>query len=89
MGERIMYCRVSTKDQDIASQRHALGGPFDKEFLDEGVSGVTQAADRPGFKDLLAYARSGDTIYVTTAVLRRPAATLRLCRPTPAAYAGC
>ena len=66
MGERIMYCRVSTKDQDIASQRHALGGPFDKEFLDEGVSGVTQAADRPGFKDLLAYARSGDTIYVTS-----------------------
>lgn len=65
MGERIMYCRVSTKDQDIASQRHALGGNFDKEFQDEGISGATPAADRPGFKALLDYARSGDTIYVT------------------------
>lgn len=65
MGERIMYCRVSTKDQDIASQRHALGGNFAKEFQDEGISGATPAADRPGFAAMLEYARAGDTIHVT------------------------
>ena len=38
---RIAYYRVSTSDQSIESQRHALsqGKPFDKEFWDEGVSG--------------------------------------------------
>lgn len=65
MGERIAYYRVSTKDQDIASQRHALGGPFDNEFTDEGISGATQAADRPGFAAMFKYARAGDTIFVT------------------------
>lgn len=65
MGQNIAYYRVSTRGQDIASQRHTLGGPFDKEFQDEGISGATLAADRPGFKFLLDYAREGDTIYVT------------------------
>ena len=66
MGAKILYARVSTKDQSLDSQRHVLGGSFDKEFTDDGISGATPAADRPGFKDLLAYARSGDTIYVTS-----------------------
>jgi putative DNA-invertase from lambdoid prophage Rac len=36
---RIAYYRVSTSDQSIEAQRAALGGGFDKEFRDEGVSG--------------------------------------------------
>lgn len=61
---RIAYYRVSTADQSIEAQRQALGGGFDKEFSDEGVSGATLAADRPGFGALLSYVREGDTICV-------------------------
>lgn len=61
---RIAYYRVSTSEQSIASQRAAMGGDFDKEFRDEGVSGATKAADRPGFSELLKYARSGDSVHV-------------------------
>lgn len=61
---RIAYFRVSTRDQSIESQRHALGGSFDREFKDEGVSGSVAAKDRPGFSELLRYVREGDTLYV-------------------------
>jgi len=61
---RIAYYRVSTGDQSIDTQRHALGEGFDREFSDEGVSGGTMAADRPGFGALLSYVREGDTLYV-------------------------
>lgn len=62
---RIAYFRVSTEGQSIESQRNALGGAFDKEFIDEGVSGSIRAVDRPGFSDLLSYVREGDTVAVT------------------------
>ncbi|WP_306095577.1 recombinase family protein [Qipengyuania flava] len=62
---RIAYFRVSTEGQSIESQRNALGGSFDKEFADEGISGATKAMDRPGFADLLSYVREGDTVCVT------------------------
>ncbi len=45
---RVAYYRVSTTDQSIDSQRLALGGGFDKEFADEGVSGAIPAGQRPG-----------------------------------------
>lgn len=61
---RIAYYRVSTGDQSIESQRLALGGDFDQEFSDEGVSGGTLAAKRPGFADLLGKVRTGDTVHV-------------------------
>jgi len=61
---RIAYYRVSTGDQSIDAQRVALGGGFDQEFSDEGVSGGTMAASRPGFADMLAKVRQGDTVYV-------------------------
>lgn len=61
---RIAYYRVSTGDQSIESQRLALGGDFDQEFSDEGVSGGTLAAKRPGFADLQSKVRSGDTVHV-------------------------
>jgi putative DNA-invertase from lambdoid prophage Rac len=61
---RIAYYRVSTEGQSIEAQRQALGGEFDREFSDEGISGSTMAADRPGFSKLLSYIRDGDTLYV-------------------------
>jgi putative DNA-invertase from lambdoid prophage Rac len=61
---RIAYLRVSTGDQSLESQRAALGGPFDKEFADQGVSGAVPAAERPRFAALLAYIREGDELHV-------------------------
>lgn len=61
---RIAYYRVSTVDQSIEAQRNALGGNFDREFQDEGISGAVLAADRPGFAKLLSYVREGDTLCV-------------------------
>lgn len=63
---RIAYYRVSTSEQSIESQRHALsqGKPFDKEFCDEGVSGAVPAAQRPEFSKLLSYVREGDSVHV-------------------------
>ncbi|QDC36466.1 recombinase family protein [Sphingobium fuliginis] len=64
MTHRIAYYRVSTGDQSIEAQRTAMGGNFDQEFSDEGVSGATLAADRPGFAKLLSSIRKGDTVHV-------------------------
>jgi putative DNA-invertase from lambdoid prophage Rac len=64
MSHRIAYYRVSTGDQSIDAQRAALGGSFDQEFQDEGISGSTLAADRPGFAKLLERVRSGDEVHV-------------------------
>lgn len=61
---RIAYYRVSTGDQSIEAQRQALGGTFDREFEDVGVSGTVKAEDRPGFGKLLGYIREGDTLYL-------------------------
>lgn len=61
---RIAYYRVSTGDQSIEAQRHAMGGPFDREYSDEGVSGGTMAAQRPAFSKLLDQVRAGDTVHV-------------------------
>jgi putative DNA-invertase from lambdoid prophage Rac len=61
---RIAYYRVSTLDQSIEAQREALGGGFDEEFKDEGVSGSVLAADRPGFGQLLSHVRKGDVLCV-------------------------
>jgi len=61
---RIAYYRVSTADQSIEAQRSAMGGEFDQEFKDEGVSGGVLAKDRPGFAKMLDYVRTGDTVCV-------------------------
>lgn len=64
MSHRIAYYRVSTGDQSVQAQRHAMGGGFDQEFSDEGVSGGVMAADRPEFSKLLRTVRKGDTVCV-------------------------
>ncbi|RYG58236.1 MAG: recombinase family protein [Alphaproteobacteria bacterium] len=61
---RLAYYRVSTGDQSVEAQRAALGGSFDQEFSDVGVSGATLAATRPGFADLLSKVRDGDALHV-------------------------
>lgn len=61
---KIAYYRVSTADQSIEAQRTAMGGAFDREFTDEGVSGGVTAAMRPGFAKLLEHVRDGDTVHV-------------------------
>lgn len=61
---RIAYYRVSTRDQSIESQRAAMGGGFDKEFSDQGISGTVLAMERPGFKSCADYLREGDTLQV-------------------------
>ena len=64
MTSKIAYFRVSTRDQSIDAQRTSLGGPFDREFFDEGVSGAIPAGQRPGFSSRLEYVREGDTLFV-------------------------
>lgn len=64
MSQRLAYYRVSTTGQSIDTQRAELGGNFDREFSDEGISGAVLARQRPGMAELLDYARSGDTVYV-------------------------
>ncbi|KRA82935.1 recombinase family protein [Altererythrobacter sp. Root672] len=64
MIHHIAYYRVSASDPAIDVQRTMMGGSFDQEFSDEGVSSSVKAADRPGFADLLAGIRKGDTLYV-------------------------
>lgn len=64
MSHRIAYYRVSTADQSIEAQRAAMGGTFDEEFIDEGVSGGVMAAERPGFAAMLSKVRKGDTVHV-------------------------
>ena len=65
----LAYYRVSTLDQSIDAQRHAMlsdAGPggLARAFQDEGVSGSIPAAQRPGFAALLCFAREGDTVFV-------------------------
>lgn len=64
MSQRLAYYRVSTNGQSIEAQRAELGGNFDREFQDVGVSGAVLARQRPGMAELLDYARSGDTVCV-------------------------
>jgi len=61
---KLCYLRCSSESQSVEAQRASLPGPFDKEFMDEGVSGAILAADRPGFAALLAYARDGYVVHI-------------------------
>lgn len=61
---RLLYLRCSSSDQSVEAQRAAMVGTYDKEFVDEGISGAVRAEDRPGFAALMTYAREGDTISV-------------------------
>lgn len=60
----IAYYRVSSDSQSIAAQRSAMGGRYDVEFSDEGVSGTVLAMDRPGFAAMMRVLQAGDTVHV-------------------------
>jgi putative DNA-invertase from lambdoid prophage Rac len=62
----LLYLRCSGLSQSLEAQRQAMmqDGVTFKEFADDGVSGAVLAAKRPGFADLLKFARAGDTIHV-------------------------
>ena len=64
MSYRIAYYRVSTGDQSVEAQRHAMGGQFDAEYEDVGVSGGIMALQRPGYAKLRGRIRNGDTLCV-------------------------
>lgn len=62
----IAYYRVSTTDQTIDSQRHAIEKIYniEKSFADIGVSGTVETSKRQEFAKCLAYLRDGDTLIV-------------------------
>ncbi len=64
----ILYCRVSTADQNNASQEaqaRAAGFAIDHVVSDDGVSGVsTRLAERPEGRRLFDMLRKGDTLVV-------------------------
>jgi len=60
---KIGYARVSTPGQKLDAQLDALTqAGCTKTFTDQ-VSGIT--ADRPGWDQLMAYVRPGDTVVIT------------------------
>ena len=64
MGRLLGYARVSTPDQDVALQVHALGqaGVLEENLFSDILTGAR--ADRPGLAAMLATATEGDTIVI-------------------------
>lgn len=64
-GLKIGYARVSTDEQDLASQLEALaslGVGADRIYVDKGLTGTNRA--RPGLREALAACRAGDQLVV-------------------------
>lgn len=62
------YTRVSRADQDPQNQRQeieSVGLSIDYWFCDHGVSGATQASQRPEFRKMLDKLRDGETLVVS------------------------
>lgn len=62
MKTTLIYCRVSTNEQDVSAQIKELtsfgkGLGYDKfkEFKDEGISGAVEAFNRKGFGEMIDY----------------------------------
>lgn len=67
MSNVISYLRVSTSDQTVQNQRQAIAAAnwqIAKEFKDEALGGLSEAAGRPGWSACEAYLREGDTLVV-------------------------
>ena len=62
MGDVLGYARVSTGDQDLAAQRMCLEDAGTLRVFEDVRPG--RSMDRAGLQELLAYARSGDTLAV-------------------------
>ena len=48
----------------MVEKKTPMGGSFDEEFDDVGVSGATLALKRPGFAKLLAFIKKSSTFHV-------------------------
>lgn len=59
---KIGYARVSTKGQDLERQLRDLKAHGVEKIFKDKATGAT--LDRPGFKDLINYAREHDTVIV-------------------------
>lgn len=62
MSDILGYARVSTGDQDVAGQTMRLNEAGAIRVFTDVMSG--KSMDRPGLTELLAYARTGDTLAV-------------------------
>src|SRR6267143_2126778 len=62
MSHILGYARVSTDDQDLASQKRRLEAAGAFRVFEDVISGKT--FDRPGLTDLLDHIRPGDTLAV-------------------------
>ena len=62
MTDILGYARVSTGDQDVAGQKMRLTEAGAIRVFTDVMSG--KSMDRPGLKELLDFARSGDTLAV-------------------------
>lgn len=60
VGQRILYIRVSSQDQNTARQER---DGIDRTFIDR-ASGKDTA--RPALTEMLGFAREGDTVYVSS-----------------------
>ena len=66
MGERIMYQRISTRNQNLARQETmAVENKADKIFVD--VMSCKDAKP-PQLQEMLAYARAGDILIIESVV---------------------
>ncbi|MFJ6281290.1 recombinase family protein [Arthrobacter subterraneus] len=63
IGQRIGYARVSSSDQNLARQLAVLGEV--NRLFEEKQSGA-QRAGRIALSDMIAYAREGDTVLVSS-----------------------
>jgi DNA invertase Pin-like site-specific DNA recombinase len=62
----IGYARVSTDEQDLTAQGHALaalGAGAERTYVYQGLTGTNR--ERPGLRQALAACRAGDTLVVT------------------------
>lgn len=59
---KIGYARVSTSDQSVYMQKHALKNEGCEKLFTDVASGVR--TDRPGLDDALTHLREGDTLVV-------------------------
>ena len=65
-GLLIGYARVSTQEQDLATQHDgllALGVDAARVYVDHGLTGTNR--ERPGLREAMAACREGDTLVVT------------------------
>lgn len=65
-GMKVGYARVSTSEQDLTVQRHALlafGVDEEHIFVDPGLTGTNRA--HPGLREAMAAVRAGDTLVVS------------------------